>query len=76
MAAPLRSGALLRCNASIHREIPEGYASRTEGKATILQKGNEVFYNEAQVRRCHIALAAIHREQCWCRRLSMVLATI
>lgn len=32
------------------REVPEGFTARTEGKATILQHGNDVFYNPAQVR--------------------------
>lgn len=31
------------------RPVPEGYTKLTEGKASILQKGNDVFYNPAQV---------------------------
>ena len=31
------------------REVPEGYKVLTEGKGSILQQGNEVFYNPAQV---------------------------
>ena len=31
------------------REVPEGYTVLREGKAAILQKGNDVFYNPAQV---------------------------
>lgn len=30
------------------RQIPEGYKVLTEGKGSILQKGNDVFYNPAQ----------------------------
>lgn len=32
------------------REVPEGYKVLTEGKGSILQKGNDVFYNPAQAR--------------------------
>lgn len=32
------------------REVPDGYKVRTEGKGSILQKGNDVFYNPAQAR--------------------------
>ncbi len=31
------------------RAVPEGYRVLREGKAAILQKGNDVFYNPAQV---------------------------
>ena len=31
--------------------VPDGYTAITEGKATILQKAHEVFYNPVQVRR-------------------------
>lgn len=31
------------------REVPDGYKVLTEGKGSILQKGNDVFYNPAQV---------------------------
>ena len=30
--------------------IPEGHSVLKEGMASILQRGNDVFYNEAQVR--------------------------
>lgn len=42
------------------RQIPEGYAAQTEGKATILQKGNEVFYNPAQVVNRDLSIAVIN----------------
>jgi tRNA G26 N,N-dimethylase Trm1 len=29
--------------------VPEGFSVRTEGKASILQSGNDVFFNPAQV---------------------------
>lgn len=29
--------------------MPEGFSVRTEGKASILQSGNDVFFNPAQV---------------------------
>lgn len=32
------------------REVPEGYKVLIEGKGSILQKGNDVFYNPAQAR--------------------------
>ena len=32
------------------REVPDGYKVLTEGKGSILQKGNDVFYNPAQAR--------------------------
>ena len=38
--------ALHRC-----RSVPEGYKVLTEGQASILQKGNDVFYNPAQASR-------------------------
>jgi hypothetical protein len=31
------------------RIVPEGYCVMKEGMASILQKGNDVFYNKAQV---------------------------
>ena len=34
--------------------MPEGYKVLKEGQARILQKGNDVFYNEAQVTRAII----------------------
>jgi hypothetical protein len=47
--------------------VPEGFKVLQEGKARILQKGNDVFYNEAQVRRCRekggAALAQSYRNQ-------------
>jgi len=30
------------------RPVPDGYKVLTEGKGSILQKGNDVFYNPAQ----------------------------
>lgn len=35
------------------REVPDGYTVLREGAASILQKGNDVFYNPAQVSSCH-----------------------
>ena len=34
---------------SVHREVPEGFEVRTEGRASILQQGNDAFFNPAQV---------------------------
>ena len=31
--------------------VPEGYTAITEGKATIMQKAHEVFYNPVQVKK-------------------------
>jgi hypothetical protein len=47
-------------NACMCRPVPEGFKAQTEGQATILQQGNEVFYNPAQVRAwlCLLAQAA------------------
>lgn len=42
------------------RDIPEGYAAQSEGQATILQKGNEVFYNPAQVVNRDLSIAVIN----------------
>ncbi|GFR46050.1 hypothetical protein Agub_g7520, partial [Astrephomene gubernaculifera] len=39
--------------------IPEGYKILQEGKARILKKGNEVFYNEAQVTNRDLSVAAL-----------------
>ena len=44
------------------RQIPEGYKVLTEGKGSILQKGNDVFYNPAQA---SLAWSAT-RHQCSC----------
>ncbi|GIL63660.1 hypothetical protein Vafri_17687 [Volvox africanus] len=41
-------------------KIPEGYTTLKEGKAIILKKGNEVFYNEAQVTNRDLSIAALH----------------
>lgn len=41
------------------RPIPPGYASKIEGMATILQKGNEVFYNPAQVVNRDLSIAVL-----------------
>lgn len=49
--------------------MPEGYASLTEGQATILQQGNEVFYNPAQVQlraSCAWPAAAACQQQSHC----------
>ena len=43
-----------------YREVPEGYTTLTEGMATILQKGNEAFYNPAQVVNRDLSIAAIN----------------
>ncbi len=40
--------------------IPEGYSTQKEGLATILQKGNEAFYNPAQVVNRDLSIAAIN----------------
>jgi tRNA G26 N,N-dimethylase Trm1 len=45
--------------AVLHREVPEGFSSVTEGKATILQQGNSVFYNKAQVVNRDISIAVL-----------------
>ena len=42
------------------REIPAGYAAQSEGMATILQKGNEVFYNPAQVVNRDLSIAVLN----------------
>ncbi|KAG2487113.1 hypothetical protein HYH03_014226 [Edaphochlamys debaryana] len=39
--------------------IPPGYKVLQEGQAKILQKGNEVFYNEAQVTNRDLSIAAL-----------------
>ncbi|KXZ45265.1 hypothetical protein GPECTOR_56g361 [Gonium pectorale] len=39
--------------------IPEGYKVLQEGRAKILQKGNDVFYNEAQVTNRDLSVAAL-----------------
>lgn len=44
------------------REVPEGYKVLTEGKGSILQKGNDVFYNPAQAR--FLPELAMHVCQC------------
>jgi hypothetical protein len=49
-AATTDSATVATEKAPAKPEIPEGYKILKEGKASILQKGNEVFYNEAQVR--------------------------
>ncbi|KAL3144470.1 hypothetical protein ABBQ32_004211 [Trebouxia sp. C0010 RCD-2024] len=41
------------------REVPDGYKVRTEGKGSILQKGNDVFYNPAQVVNRDISIAVL-----------------
>lgn len=39
--------------------VPEGYTVRTEGKASILQSGNDVFFNPAQVINRDMSLSVI-----------------
>lgn len=39
--------------------VPEGFSSVTEGKATILHEGNDVFYNKAQVVNRDISIAVL-----------------
>eukprot|EP00201_Polytomella_parva_P017700 CAMPEP_0175054124 /NCGR_PEP_ID=MMETSP0052_2-20121109/9323_1 /TAXON_ID=51329 ORGANISM="Polytomella parva, Strain SAG 63-3" /NCGR_SAMPLE_ID=MMETSP0052_2 /ASSEMBLY_ACC=CAM_ASM_000194 /LENGTH=534 /DNA_ID=CAMNT_0016318769 /DNA_START=180 /DNA_END=1781 /DNA_ORIENTATION=+ len=41
--------------------IPEGYVVKKEGKASILMKGNDVFYNEAQVTNRDLSVAVLKR---------------
>ncbi|KAL6773730.1 hypothetical protein ACKKBG_A22240 [Auxenochlorella protothecoides x Auxenochlorella symbiontica] len=41
------------------KPIPEGFTARTEGKATILQHGNDVFYNPAQVINRDLSIAVL-----------------
>lgn len=43
----------------VRRAIPEGFSSVTEGQATILQQGNTVFYNKAQVVNRDISMAVL-----------------
>ena len=45
------------------RDAPEGYKVLTEGKGSILQKGNDVFYNPAQARPLLLQLAE-HMHHC------------
>ena len=42
------------------RDIPDGFSAQKEGKAVILQKGNEVFYNPAQVVNRDLSIAVIN----------------
>ena len=42
------------------KQAPEGYTTQSEGKATILQKGNEAFYNPAQVINRDLSIAVIN----------------
>lgn len=46
------------------RTPPEGYKTLTEGKACILHKGNDVFYNPAQVRQLALLLVELNRQPC------------
>lgn len=39
--------------------VPEGFSSVTEGSATILHEGNDVFYNKAQVVNRDISIAVL-----------------
>lgn len=48
----------LACS-SLCRTVPEGFESVTEGKATVLSKGNSVFYNRAQVVNRDISIAVL-----------------
>ena len=41
------------------RNVPEGYSHISEGKATILQQGNSVFYNKAQVVNRDLSMAVL-----------------
>jgi tRNA G26 N,N-dimethylase Trm1 len=45
--------------AELFRDIPDGFSSVTEGKATILQQGNSVFYNKAQVVNRDLSIAVL-----------------
>ncbi|KAG1676768.1 hypothetical protein FOA52_005057 [Chlamydomonas sp. UWO 241] len=41
------------------QEVPPGFTVRTEGMASILYKGNDVFYNEAQVTNRDLSMAVL-----------------
>jgi tRNA (guanine26-N2/guanine27-N2)-dimethyltransferase len=45
--------------AAAARPVPAGWSAVTEGAATILQKGNEVFYNPAQVVNRDLSVAVL-----------------
>lgn len=49
-APPVAAEAAAPAAAEPEPAVPEGFKILREGKAKILQKGNDVFYNEAQVR--------------------------
>eukprot|EP00195_Chlamydomonas_chlamydogama_P004170 CAMPEP_0202922836 /NCGR_PEP_ID=MMETSP1392-20130828/78133_1 /ASSEMBLY_ACC=CAM_ASM_000868 /TAXON_ID=225041 /ORGANISM="Chlamydomonas chlamydogama, Strain SAG 11-48b" /LENGTH=576 /DNA_ID=CAMNT_0049616487 /DNA_START=1623 /DNA_END=3353 /DNA_ORIENTATION=+ len=41
------------------KRVPDGFKVLTEGKASILQRGNDVFYNEAQVTNRDLSTAVL-----------------
>jgi tRNA G26 N,N-dimethylase Trm1 len=48
---------IIACGAC--RSIPDGFSHVTEGQATILQQGNNVFYNKAQVVNRDVSMAVL-----------------
>ncbi|KAG2433178.1 hypothetical protein HYH02_012720 [Chlamydomonas schloesseri] len=52
--------------------IPEGYKVLQEGQAKILHKGNEVFYNEAQVTNRDLSVAAL---RLYCKKREAEIAS-
>ncbi|KAK9806734.1 hypothetical protein WJX72_000916 [[Myrmecia] bisecta] len=45
--------------ATTSRAVPDGYTVLTEGEASILQRGNDVFYNPAQIINRDISIAVL-----------------
>lgn len=58
MQAPSQLKAVRR---SSKPEVPEGFRTITEGAATILLQGEDVFYNPAQARAAFAARALLYR---------------
>ena len=54
------------------RDVPEGYKVLTEGKGSILQKGNDVFYNPAQAR---LFLLQLVEHMHYCMLISAMIFT-
>ena len=50
---------MLHCQVQPCRQVPEGCAYVTEGTATVLQQGNSVFYNKAQVVNRDLSIAVL-----------------
>lgn len=54
------NGQVEAANVGAHaREVPEGFSVLTEGKASILQHGSDVFYNPVQVVNRDISVAVL-----------------